>query len=280
MNICFEWIFCIFKKNEYLFWMNNLDFYKMNNFLNKYFGFRFPALQMFSAKCLKFIRNHSGIIIGTYFNQFQLGLLPIQRPQEGSEAIFLPYFGILNNFPHFLWMNNFIEYSGFCCMNIFLNEYFGFWFELNFELNHFSAQFNEKMNFQNVSNTPTLERAYWLSLFLPLSVYRTRVWSLCSTLPVTDKLIPVVEMWLSLMKTLMLLLMRLLLMMLLLYAADTVFSWGLRTFFAAECLSIGGLEHSCTILHCYLGREIYAINADTQSTMTKIVKLGNWTIIW
>ena len=35
-------------------------------------------------------------------------------------------------------------------MNIFLNEYFGFCFELN----HFSARFNEKMNFQNVSNTP------------------------------------------------------------------------------------------------------------------------------
>ena len=41
-------------------------------------------------------------------------------------------------------------------MNIFLNEYFGFCFELNFELNHFSARFNEKMNFQNVSNTPRL----------------------------------------------------------------------------------------------------------------------------
>ena len=37
-------------------------------------------------------------------------------------------------------------------MSIFLNEYFGFCFELNFELNHFSARFNEKMNFQNVSN--------------------------------------------------------------------------------------------------------------------------------
>ena len=31
------------------------------------------------------------------------------------------------------------------------NEYFGFCFDLNFELNHFSARFNEKMNFQNVS---------------------------------------------------------------------------------------------------------------------------------
>ena len=42
-------------------------------------------------------------------------------------------------------------------MNIFLNEYFGFCFELNFELNHFLARFNEKINFQNVSNTPMVE---------------------------------------------------------------------------------------------------------------------------
>ena len=40
-------------------------------------------------------------------------------------------------------------------MNIFLNEYFGFCFELNFELNHFWGKFNEKMNFQNVSNRAT-----------------------------------------------------------------------------------------------------------------------------
>ena len=92
--------------------------------------------------------------ISVHFRGF-ISYTLIQGPQEGSEAIFLPYFGILNNFPHFLWMNNFIEYTGFCWRNIFLNEYFGFWFELNFELNHFSARFNEKMNFQNVSNTPT-----------------------------------------------------------------------------------------------------------------------------
>ena len=36
-------------------------------------------------------------------------------------------------------------------MNNFLNEYFGFYFELNIELNHFLARFNEKMNIQNVS---------------------------------------------------------------------------------------------------------------------------------
>ena len=44
---------------------------------------------------------------GHYWDLFQSisgGLLPIQGPQEGSEAIFWPYFGILNNFPHFLWM--------------------------------------------------------------------------------------------------------------------------------------------------------------------------------
>ena len=58
-----------------------------------------------------------------------LTLRPIQGPQDNSEAIFWPHFGILNNFPHFLWMNNSIEYSGLYWMNIFLNEYFGFCFE-------------------------------------------------------------------------------------------------------------------------------------------------------
>ena len=36
----------------------------------------------------------------------------------GSEAIFWPYFGILNNFPQFFWMNNSIKYSGLYQMNI------------------------------------------------------------------------------------------------------------------------------------------------------------------
>ena len=46
------------------------------------------------------------------------GLLPIQGPQEGSEAIFWTYFGILNKFPHFLLMNNSIEHSGLFCVNL------------------------------------------------------------------------------------------------------------------------------------------------------------------
>ena len=41
-------------------------------------------------------------------------------------------------------------------MNVFLNEYSGFCFALNFELNHFYARFNEKMDFQNGS-----ARARW-----------------------------------------------------------------------------------------------------------------------
>ena len=105
-----------------------------------------------SQNHLKSFRDHEWDLIQSISG----GLLPIQGPQEGFEATFWPYFGILNNFPHFLWMNNFIEYSGLYWMNIFLNEYFGFCFELNFELNHFSARFNEKMNFQNVSNRASL----------------------------------------------------------------------------------------------------------------------------
>ena len=40
-------------------------------------------------------------------------------------------------------------------MNNFLNEYSGFSFEWNIELNHFLARFNEKMNIQNVSARAT-----------------------------------------------------------------------------------------------------------------------------
>ena len=36
-------------------------------------------------------------------------------------------------------------------MNNLLSEYFGFYFELNIELNNFLARFNEKMDIQNVS---------------------------------------------------------------------------------------------------------------------------------
>ena len=35
--------------------MNILDFYKMDNFLIKYFGFSLPASKVIVAKCLKLI---------------------------------------------------------------------------------------------------------------------------------------------------------------------------------------------------------------------------------
>ena len=54
-------------------------------------------------------------------------------------------------------------------MNIFLNKYFGFCFELN----HFQAKFNEKMNFQNVSNRAnTTGRAQIKSLVQYLYQYQ------------------------------------------------------------------------------------------------------------
>ena len=77
--------------------MNILDFYKMINFLNKYFG-----LFCLRQNCLSpNVSNSSEIIQGSLVEPISGGVLPIQGPHEGSEAIFWPYFGILNNFPSF-----------------------------------------------------------------------------------------------------------------------------------------------------------------------------------
>ena len=114
MNILFEWIFWIFIK-WITFWTNIL------------------VLVCLSQKWLsQDVSNSSEITDGSLVGPISVhfrGLLPILGPQEGSEAISLPHLGILNNFPHFFWMNNSIEYSGLYWMNIFLNEYFGFCFE-------------------------------------------------------------------------------------------------------------------------------------------------------
>ena len=58
------------KKNENLFWMDIMDFHKMNDFLNKYIGLSLPASKKVFTKCLKLICNHSEIISGTYFSPF------------------------------------------------------------------------------------------------------------------------------------------------------------------------------------------------------------------
>ena len=100
----------IFKKNEYLFWMNILDFYKMNNFLNKHFGFTLPASIMVVAKCLKLIWNQSGIISRTYFSPFQ-GVYYLYR---GLRRAPKPYFGLILEF----WIIFLIFYEWIILLNI------------------------------------------------------------------------------------------------------------------------------------------------------------------
>ena len=129
MNICFEWIFWILQKNEYLFWMNILDFYKMNNFLNKYLGFSLPASKMVVTVYLKLIWNHTGMISGTYFCPFQ----GVYYPYRGLKRAPKLYFGLILEF----W----IIFHIFCEWIILLNildfvEWIFFWMNiLGFVLN-------------------------------------------------------------------------------------------------------------------------------------------------
>ena len=82
----------LFKKNEYFVWMNILDFFKMNNVLNKYFGSSLPASEMVVPKCLKLIWNHSWIISGTYFSPFQ-GSITYTGASGGLRKHILASFG-------------------------------------------------------------------------------------------------------------------------------------------------------------------------------------------
>ena len=145
MNIFFEWIFWILKKMnilfEWIFWI----FIKWITFWTNIL-----VLVCLSQKWLSQDVSHSseitdGSLVGPISVHFR-DLLPILGPQEGSEAISWPQLEILNNFPHFFWMNNSIEYSGLYWMNISLNEYFGFCFELNWII--------FRPNFQKRSPTP------------------------------------------------------------------------------------------------------------------------------
>ena len=142
--------------------MNILDFYKMNNFLNKYFGFSLPPSKMVLPKCPKLILDHSGIISGTYFSPFQS--ITYIGASGGLKSHIWPSFGILNNFPHFLWMNNSIEYSGLYWMNIPD-------FVLNWILNWiiFWPDSMKKINFQNVSPRATI---WWTIVDYHLDYYK------------------------------------------------------------------------------------------------------------
>ena len=111
--------------------MNILYFYKMNNFLNKYFGFSFPTLKKVVAKCLKLIWNHSGIISGAYFSPFQ-GVYYLYR---GLRRAPKPYFGlILEYWIIFLFFSEWIFF-----LNVLDSiEWIFFWMNiLDFVLNWF-----------------------------------------------------------------------------------------------------------------------------------------------
>ena len=127
--IFFLWIFR--KKKEYLFKKEYSGFFlkRWILYLNKYSGSSLPASKTVVTKYLKFISNHSGIIIGTYFSPFQ-GFLTQKGAQEGSKAI-RHFFKFWLISPSKSWMNNSIEYYWLYWMNMFLNEYFGFCIELN-----------------------------------------------------------------------------------------------------------------------------------------------------
>ena len=130
MNIFFEWIFWILKKMnilfEWIFWI----FIKWITFWTNILVLVCLSQKWLSQDVSNSSEITDGSLVGPISVHFR-GLLPILGPQEGSEAIFWPYFGSLNNFPHFLWMNNSIEYSGLYWMNILLNKYSGFCYESN-----------------------------------------------------------------------------------------------------------------------------------------------------
>ena len=113
--------------------MNILDFYKMNNFLNKYFGFSLPASKVIVAKCLKLIWNHSGIISGAFFSPFQ-GVYYLYR---GLRRASKPYFGLILEF----WIIFLIFWEWIILLNILYSiEWIFFWmnnpdFVLNWILN-------------------------------------------------------------------------------------------------------------------------------------------------
>ena len=111
--------------------MNILDFYKMNNFLNKHFGFTLPASIMVVAKCLKLIWNQSGIISRTYFSPFQ-GVYYLYR---GLRRAPKPYFGLILEF----WIIFLIFYEWIILLNILDSiEWIFFWMNiLDFVLNEY-----------------------------------------------------------------------------------------------------------------------------------------------
>ena len=124
--------------------MNILDFYKMNNFLNKHFGFTLPASIMVVAKCLKLIWNQSGIISRTYFSPFQ-GVYYLYR---GLRRAPKPYFGLILEF--WIVFLNFFEWI------ILLNIFFEWIFRISFWIESFLGPIQWKNEFSK-----RIGQGYW-----------------------------------------------------------------------------------------------------------------------
>ena len=130
-------------------------------FLNEYFSVL--LIEFFNeSKSAKFIRKmNKKCIFGKMSSVMKTAHLAWFSLFSQTEIIFP------------IWMNNFIKWIVLILFEwiIFLNEYLWFNFELNIELNNFSAQFNAKMNNQSVSLTPIVNWVTTLSVaFWPVSV--------------------------------------------------------------------------------------------------------------
>ena len=97
------------------------------------------------------VSNSSEIIQGSKVGPISVhfrGSITYTGASEGPKAIFWSHFGILNNFPHFMWMNNSIEYSGL---------YWFFWMNLlDFVLNWIIFRPNSKKKWIFKKDRPPL----------------------------------------------------------------------------------------------------------------------------
>ena len=153
--------------------MNILDFYKVNNFLNKYFGFSLPPSKMVVSKCPKLILNHLGIISGTYFSPFQ-GVYYLYRGLRRAQK---PYFGLIVEF----WIIFLIFFEWIILLNILDSiEWIFFWmdipdFVLNWILNWiiFRPDLMKKLIFKTHRPGLLLRELWWwiTTKFLYYSVH-------------------------------------------------------------------------------------------------------------
>ena len=97
-----------FQKNEYLFWINILDFYQNDYFLNRYFDFSLPMW------LLPNVSNSSEIIQGSLVGPISVHFrvsITYTGSSGGLRSHIWALFWIFEWFSLFFWMNNSIEYS-------------------------------------------------------------------------------------------------------------------------------------------------------------------------